>query len=57
LRRLVAEDIVAMGDDRLNALIQRTLHAGAINLQYEADQGGYDYGIKAANIAVSSPSA
>jgi hypothetical protein len=44
LRRLVASDVEAMGDDELEALVDATLRPGTTNLQrYRADRGGYPY--------------
>jgi hypothetical protein len=44
LTLLDPEDLRALSDDSLRALIRRTLRPGAINLQkYIADQGGYPY--------------
>lgn len=43
-RRLTAEDVVTMADDRLGALIRLCFRPGAINVQrYTADEGGYPY--------------
>lgn len=42
--RLVAEDLAAMDDQALGALVQGCLRPGAINLQwYAAGEGGYPY--------------
>lgn len=43
-RRLTAEDVTAMADDRLAAMIRLCFRPGAINIQrYTADEGGYPY--------------
>ncbi|MCX7557631.1 2OG-Fe(II) oxygenase [Xanthomonadaceae bacterium JHOS43] len=44
LRRLEAQDLVAMDDATLTAMVQAVMRPGSINLQrYTADQGGYPY--------------
>ena len=43
-RRLTADDLVAMDDGALMALVQQLLRPGSINLQrYTAGEGGYPY--------------
>jgi hypothetical protein len=43
-RRLMADDLAAMDDGALLALVQQLLRPGSINLQrYTAGQGGYPY--------------
>jgi len=43
-RRLQVEDVAAMPDEQLGAIVQGVFRPGTINLQrYRADEGGYPY--------------
>lgn len=43
-RRLTAEDVAAMDDERLSAMVRLCFRPGAINIQrYTAGEGGYPY--------------